>query len=132
METGRGDEYACAWALIYAVETDGAVAKILVTGAGGFIGYHVSRALAARGDEVVGVDNLNDYYDVGLKKARLAELESQRLRGHFTRAEQTRQALAANPEAHYSIEELSIAEAYDELPDDVRRRLAKGDRGHVT
>lgn len=53
------------------------------------------------------------------------------LRGHFTRAEQTRQALAANPEAHYSIEELSIAEAYDELPEDVRRRLAHGDRGHV-
>jgi NADH-quinone oxidoreductase subunit C len=53
------------------------------------------------------------------------------LRGHFSRAEQTRQALAANPEAHYSIEELSIAEAYDELPDDVRRRLAHGDRGHV-
>jgi len=53
------------------------------------------------------------------------------LRGHFTRAEQTRQALAANPEAHYSIEELSIAEAYDELPEDVRQRLAKGERGHV-
>ena len=38
------------------------------------------------------------------------------LRGHFSRAEQTRQALAANPEAHYSLEELSIAEAFDELP----------------
>jgi NADH-quinone oxidoreductase subunit C len=53
------------------------------------------------------------------------------LRGHFTRAEQTRQALAANPEAHYSIEELSIAEAYDELPEDVKRRLAQGQRGFV-
>jgi NADH-quinone oxidoreductase subunit C len=53
------------------------------------------------------------------------------LRGHFTRAEQTRQALAANPEAHYSIEELHIADAYDELPEDVRRRLSLGDRGHV-
>jgi NADH-quinone oxidoreductase subunit C len=53
------------------------------------------------------------------------------LRGHFTRAEQTRQALAANPEAHYSIEELSIAEAFDELPEDVRRRLAQGQRGFV-
>ena len=53
------------------------------------------------------------------------------LRGHFTRAEQTRQALAANPEAHYSLEELSIAEAYDELPDDVKRRMAKGERGFV-
>jgi NADH-quinone oxidoreductase subunit C len=54
------------------------------------------------------------------------------LRGHFSRAEQTRQALAANPEAHYSIEELGIAEAYDELPEDVRRRLVKGDRGYVS
>jgi len=53
------------------------------------------------------------------------------LRGHFTRAEQTRQALAANPEAHYSLEELNLAEAYDELPADMRERLAKGERGFV-
>ncbi len=53
------------------------------------------------------------------------------LRGHFSRAEQTRQALAANPEAHYSLEELSIAAAYDELPADVKERLAHGDRGSV-
>jgi NADH-quinone oxidoreductase subunit C len=53
------------------------------------------------------------------------------LRGHFSRAEQTRQALAANPEAHYSMEELSIAEAYDELPEDMRERLARGERGFL-
>jgi len=53
------------------------------------------------------------------------------LRGNFTRAEQTRQALAANPEAHYSMEELSIAEAYDELPEDMKQRLAKGSRGEI-
>ena len=47
------------------------------------------------------------------------------LRGHWSRAEQTRQALEANPEAYYSLEELSIAEAYRELPLDVRERLAK-------
>src|SRR5207244_8471113 len=45
------------------------------------------------------------------------------LRGRFSRAEQVRQALNANPEAHYSMEELSIAEAYDELPPDMRERL---------
>jgi UDP-glucuronate 4-epimerase len=50
--------------------------KILVTGAAGFIGYHVSRRLLERGHEVIGLDNLNDYYDPGLKKARLAELVS--------------------------------------------------------
>ena len=48
--------------------------KILVTGAAGFIGYYVSKRLIERGDEVVGLDNLNDYYDVRLKHARLAEL----------------------------------------------------------
>ena len=53
------------------------------------------------------------------------------LRGHFSRAEQTRQALAANPEAHYSLEELSIAESYDELPADMRERLARGERGFL-
>ena len=45
--------------------------KILVTGAAGFIGLHVARRLLARGDEVVGIDNLNDYYDPRLKLARL-------------------------------------------------------------
>lgn len=48
---------------------------ILVTGAAGFIGYHVCEALLARGDRVVGLDNMNDYYDVSLKEARLAQLE---------------------------------------------------------
>ena len=51
--------------------------KFLVTGAAGFIGYHTSEQLLSRGDEVVGLDNLNDYYDVSLKEARL-----ERLRAH--------------------------------------------------
>ena len=45
--------------------------KVLVTGTAGFVGSHVARKLLARGDEVIGLDNLNDYYDVGLKRARL-------------------------------------------------------------
>lgn len=48
--------------------------KVLVTGAAGFIGMHVCERLLARGDEVVGVDNLNEYYDVSLKEARLGRL----------------------------------------------------------
>lgn len=48
--------------------------KIILTGAAGFIGMHVCELLLARGDEVIGVDNLNDYYDVALKEARLARL----------------------------------------------------------
>jgi UDP-glucuronate 4-epimerase len=48
--------------------------RVLVTGAAGFIGYHVAERLLARGDEVVGLDNLNAYYDPTLKQARLARL----------------------------------------------------------
>ncbi|MFD2182374.1 NAD-dependent epimerase [Rhodoplanes azumiensis] len=48
--------------------------KVLVTGAAGFIGFHTSKALLGRGDTVVGLDNLNDYYDPTLKEARLAQL----------------------------------------------------------
>ncbi|MBS0418940.1 MAG: NAD-dependent epimerase [Proteobacteria bacterium] len=51
--------------------------KILVTGAAGFIGFYTSRLLLTRGYQVVGLDNLNDYYDVSLKKARLAQLQEQ-------------------------------------------------------
>ena len=53
------------------------------------------------------------------------------LRGRFSRAEQVRQALGANPEAHYSMEELSIAEAFAELPEDMKQRLRQGERGKI-
>jgi NADH-quinone oxidoreductase subunit C len=53
------------------------------------------------------------------------------LRGRFSRAEQVRQALNANPEAHYSLDELSIADAWGDLPDDMRDRLKRGERGTV-
>lgn len=50
--------------------------KVLVTGCAGFIGMHTAQRLLERGDEVVGLDNLNDYYDVGLKLARLERLRA--------------------------------------------------------
>jgi len=53
------------------------------------------------------------------------------LRGRFSRAEQVRQALAANPESHYSMEELSVAQAQYDLPADMRERLERGERGRV-
>lgn len=52
--------------------------KILVTGAAGFIGFHLAQRFLDAGDTVVGIDNLNDYYDVNLKKSRLARLENHR------------------------------------------------------
>jgi UDP-glucuronate 4-epimerase len=50
--------------------------RVLVTGAAGFIGMHTSLKLLARGDDVIGIDNLNDYYEVSLKEARLARLQA--------------------------------------------------------
>ena len=49
--------------------------KVLVTGAAGFIGFHLSKRLLEQGNTVIGLDNLNDYYDVSLKKNRLAQLQ---------------------------------------------------------
>ncbi len=53
------------------------MSKVLVTGAAGFIGFHLSQRLLERGDTVVGIDNLNPYYDVSLKQDRLAQLQKQ-------------------------------------------------------
>ena len=58
--------------------------KILVTGAAGFIGYHVSQRLLADGHDVVGIDNLNDYYEISLKESRLSLLQDN-VRFHFER-----------------------------------------------
>lgn len=54
------------------------MSKILVTGAAGFIGFHLSKRLVGMGNEVVGLDNLNDYYDVNLKLARLQQMKFER------------------------------------------------------
>jgi UDP-glucuronate 4-epimerase len=59
------------------------MSKILVTGAAGFIGFHLTKKLLAKGADVIGIDNLNDYYDVGLKKARLSELETHNTHNNF-------------------------------------------------
>jgi UDP-glucuronate 4-epimerase len=64
------------------------MAKILVTGAAGFIGFHLSRRLLERGETVVGLDNLNDYYDVQLKEDRLQQLDSEAA-FHFHRIDLT-------------------------------------------
>ncbi len=76
---------------------------VLVTGAAGFIGYHVAEALLARGDGVIGVDSLNDYYDPDLKRARLARLE-ERDGFSFERLDiAEREALARLTRAHREI-----------------------------
>ena len=67
---------------------------ILVTGAAGFIGYHVARRLLDRGDTVVGLDNLNAYYDVSLKEARLAQLQAHRAFGFAKISLEDREGMA--------------------------------------
>ena len=51
--------------------------KILVTGGAGFIGYHLSKKLSQKNDKIFGIDNLNSYYDVDLKKIRLNDLKAE-------------------------------------------------------
>lgn len=75
--------------------------KVLVTGAAGFIGYHVAEKLLARGDDVIGLDNVNDYYDPTLKEARLARLEGPRfelLRGELADQAAVASAFDRQPE----------------------------------
>jgi len=74
--------------------------KILITGTAGFIGNNLAKRLLARGDEVIGIDNLNDYYDVSLKKARLSLIDSN---PNFTEARidlEDRQAVEALFDQH--------------------------------
>jgi UDP-glucuronate 4-epimerase len=96
--------------------------RILVTGAAGFIGYHVARALLVRGDEVVALDNVNDYYDTALKEARLERLREHAgfafVRGDLADASAVAQAfdpaphrvvhLAAQVGVRYSLHEPGI------------------------
>jgi UDP-glucuronate 4-epimerase len=74
--------------------------KVLVTGTAGFIGSHVAMRLLARGDEVVGIDNLNDYYDVELKKARLARFSDAPGYTHLTADLADREAVEACFDLH--------------------------------
>ncbi len=74
--------------------------KVLVTGTAGFIGSHVAMELLQRGDEVIGFDNLNDYYDVSLKRARLARVEAHERYAHVHGDLADRDAVEALFETH--------------------------------
>ena len=82
--------------------------KVLVSGAAGFLGFHVSQRLLERGDKVVGLDNLNDYYSVDLKKARLTEITSSK---HSTNFKFVQIDLADRP----VLEELFANEKFDKV-----------------
>ena len=76
--------------------------SILVTGAAGFIGFHTSQALLARGEKVIGIDNFNDYYDVALKENRAARLLAQEgfsmVRADISEREAMEQTFARHPD----------------------------------
>jgi len=74
--------------------------KVLVTGTAGFIGSHVALKLLERGDEVIGIDNLNDYYDVELKKARLSRFGDNPRYTHITADLADREAIESAFEKH--------------------------------
>lgn len=77
---------------------------ILVTGAAGFIGYHVSLRLLARGEQVLGIDNLNDYYSVELKKSRLDQLQSRHNGFQFCKVDFADTAALASALQQHSID----------------------------
>jgi len=79
--------------------------SVLVTGAAGFIGYHTSKALLARGEKVIGVDIVNDYYDPKLKRARLAELEGPAFT-HIAADIAERETIATVSAAHLDIDRI--------------------------
>lgn len=81
--------------------------KILVTGTAGFIGFHLAKKLIERGDEVVGVDNINDYYDVNLKHARLNEL------GIDVRKHATKEVVFSTKYKNHSFMKLDISDSKD-------------------
>lgn len=85
--------------------------KVLVTGAAGFVGAHVARALVQRGNHVFGVDNLSDYYDVSLKKSRLRDLVSAGLAPEDPRFQFRKLDIADRAE----MERLFAAEQFDRV-----------------
>jgi UDP-glucuronate 4-epimerase len=70
--------------------------KYLITGNAGFIGFHVAKTLLARGDSVIGIDNVNDYYETSLKEARLRELEKLAQQGRETDGQLEYEFIRAN------------------------------------
>ncbi|MFH1670075.1 MAG: SDR family NAD(P)-dependent oxidoreductase, partial [Patescibacteria group bacterium] len=71
--------------------------KVLLTGSAGFIGFHTAKALLARGDEVIGIDNFNPYYDPKLKRDRISQIENEKgftlIEGDVTDRETVREAM---------------------------------------
>jgi UDP-glucuronate 4-epimerase len=94
--------------------------KILITGTAGFIGFHLARRLLERGDTVVGIDNINDYYDIELKYARLAETGISRVAEQwFTKVQSTKYPnysfVRMNLEDYEQLNQLFEQEKFDKV-----------------
>jgi len=93
------------------------------------IGWSARRTTCSH--QLRAIPDLAPHPHVGDLRRSYPPAERISLRGRFSRGEQVRRRWGANPEAHYSMEELSIAEAYDELPADMKERLRRGERGKL-
>ncbi|MEE8657588.1 dTDP-glucose 4,6-dehydratase [Acetobacteraceae bacterium EV16P] len=108
---------------------------VILTGVAGFIGFHLARFLLARGDRVIGIDNINDYYDVTLKEARLTQLHQSRAFTFYQRDLADSEAISSALKPHQDITHIVHLAAQAGVRHSLAapaRYVASNVQGHVT